>query len=388
MSHALLVFGWRTALLALVSTQVLILACSLLKATRNRPANRILAALLTVIVGLLTPFTIGFAGFYDAWPWLSFAPFAIPLAVGPLVYAYAFALITGAPPRRLSLHLAPAAVQFAYQATCFALPLDLKNGWNGSVHTRWIDPLVSLAAIGSLTAYARRSLRLLRQYRQTLGDIVSDENRYAAHWLRNFLIAVVAVLGAEVAFQGWELVFGRLNYFDVFGLYVLIGFFGLYLAVEGWRHAEFAFPHLTAPAEAGASTTAPEKDWATLGARWAARVKAEQWWADPDLSLPQLAARLGVNTHHLSRALNEGLGTNFATFINTLRSQAVADALAAGSNEELLTLALDAGFSSKASFNRCFKAAFDVTPSTFRQQLNVSKAKDLTLDPVLRRAEG
>lgn len=51
-----------------------------------------------VIVGVLTPFTIGFAGAYDAWPWLSFAPFAVPLAVGPLLYGYANALTGGRTP--------------------------------------------------------------------------------------------------------------------------------------------------------------------------------------------------------------------------------------------------------------------------------------------------
>lgn len=59
----MLVFGWRTAVLALVSVQVLLLAVALASTPRNQPANRCLAALIVVLVGMLTPYTIGFAGF-------------------------------------------------------------------------------------------------------------------------------------------------------------------------------------------------------------------------------------------------------------------------------------------------------------------------------------
>jgi len=75
-----LVFGWRTAVLALASAQVLALSLALSFAPQNQPANRLLASLGVVLVGILTPYTIGFAGAYDAWPQLSFAPFSIPLS--------------------------------------------------------------------------------------------------------------------------------------------------------------------------------------------------------------------------------------------------------------------------------------------------------------------
>lgn len=386
-----LLFGWRTAILGLVSGQVLLIAIALLQPARNRLANRILAALLVVVVGLLTPFTIGFAGFYDAFPWLSFAPFAIPLAVGPLVYGYSHALITGAAARRFRWHLAPAATQFIYLCVCFALPLRDKNAWD-ALTSAWADPLISSAAIASLAIYAVLSLRLLSRYRAGLGEVVADESRYAARWLGRALAAVLVVVGVEVGYQTWEFVFGRLTYFSVLGLYFTFSALALYLAIEGWRHADLSFPRLN---EQGlAETTTPDsvsvpsrdKDWRDLGARWAARVQAEEWWRDPDLTLPSLAARLGVNTHHLSRGLNLGLGVNFATFINDLRAQAVAEALNAGQSEDLLTLALEAGFNSKASFNRAFRAALGVSPSTYRRRREVSKSEYLAAVSKVRRA--
>jgi AraC-like DNA-binding protein len=387
MASPTLVFGWRTAVLTLVSAQVLVIVAGLLGATRNRLANRLLAALLMVVVGLITPFTLGFAGFYDAFPWLSFAPFAIPLAVGPLVYAYVTALITGAAPKRLRWHLAPALAQFAYLGVCFTLPLRMKNAWD-HLTTGVMDPLVSTAAILGLASYALLSMRRLAVYRRQLGEVVADEGRYAARWLRKALTAVLIVLAVETGYQAWEFAVAPLNYFGVFGLYLALCGLALYLGIEGWRHAELNFPHLSEPVDQGAVPVGHNKDWRSLAERWAARAEAEGWYRDPDLTLGGVAARLGINTHYLSRGLNQGLGMNFASVINQMRSRAVAFALDEGRPEDLLTLALEAGFNSKASFNRAFMATFGQSPSAYRRRLDASKSKESLSLPKSRRVRG
>jgi AraC-like DNA-binding protein len=386
MTSQTLVFGWRTAILTVVSGQALIIAALLFQTARNRLANRMLAVLLIVVVGVLTPFTIGFAGFYDRFPWLSFAPFAVPLAVEPLVYGYATALISSAPPRGFACHLGPGVAQFAYQGVCFLLPLKAKTRWD-DISEPWADPLISVAVLASLAAYTLMSLSALRRYRAFLGGVIADEQRYAARWLRNALRAVIVILVVEAGYQAWEFAFGKLTYFGVFGLYLTLAAVTLYLAMEGWRHAELPFPALSAPGTpAPAPSPGREKDWSVLGRVWANRVQAEGWWRDPDLSLADLAARLAVNTHHLSRGLNEGLGVNFASFINGLRAEAVAQALKAGRPEDLLGLALEAGFNSKASFNRAFKAALGVSPSDYRRAHGVSKPENSSAARVVRRA--
>lgn len=128
---------------------------------------------------------------------------------------------------------------------------------------------------------------------------------------------------------------------------------------------------------AGESEAAPEparatpaRDWQETGADWAARIETQGWALDPDIDLAGLARLLGTNTAYLSRALNEGLGVNFATFVNGLRSRAVMQAIAAGDRRDVLTLALDAGFSSKASFNRAFAATAGMTPSAWRKHVS------------------
>lgn len=362
-----LAFGWRTALLLVAFLQLLLIASALLRPLENRASNRTLAALLVVLAGIITPWMIGFAGFYDQWQWLSFVPVAITLAVAPLFWLYVHALLKGRWPERGVWHLAPALAQFAYLATCFVLlPLPVKDAWLG-LQAPAYGAITGLGVIIGLAAYGRASLALITRYRAELSQQVADEHRYALGWLGQAMAALFILLPVWTLFGVWDFIV-PLGYAGLMGLYVAIAAIALFLGVQGLRHADRRFPM---PAVAPVDS-APERDWAALGQEWAATTRAQRWHADPDLSLALLARRLGTNTGYLSRALNEGLGVNFSTFVNRLRCEAVAEALAAGRDDDLLDLALEAGFSSKASFNRAFRAEYGCTPSQFRQS-RVSK---------------
>ena len=378
-----LYFGWRVALLGLASAQLLTLAVAVSRQDANRTANRVLAAVLVVLTGVLTPYSIGFAGAYDAWRWLTFAPFALTLALPPLLFGYTHALVRGRLPDRFGLHLAPAALQLAYFLVCFVLPLDAKWDWYTGGHARFVNPVFEVALLVSLGVYAALSLRRLGDYRRDLAEARSDDDRFAAAWLSRVIVALVAVLAIYAAFTVWDWISGGIDYFQETGLYLSLAGIGLYLGVEGWRHAALRFP---VPVPTAATETAAGPDWVAVAADADARVREAGWAREPDLSLPVLARRLGTNTGRLSRTINQGLDVNFSAWINGLRAEAVATALDEGSGEDLLTLAFDAGFSSKASFNRAFHARYGVAPSRYRRR--VSDHDFLASGTELRRAPG
>ena len=376
-----LYFGWRVALLGLASVQLLTIAVAVSRQDANRTANRMLAAVLVVLTGVITPYSIGFAGAYDAWRWLTFAPFALTLALPPLLFGYTHALVRGRLPDRFGLHLVPVALQLAYFLVCFALPLDARWDWYTGGHARFVSPLFEVALLVSLSVYAALSLRRLSAYRRDLAEARSDDDRFAAAWLSRVIVALVAVLAIYAAFTVWDWISGGIDYFQETGLYLCLAGIGLYLAVEGWRHAGLRFP---VPAPTSTLETAAGPDWPAVAADFDARVREAGWAREPDLSLPVLARRLATNTGRLSRTINQGLGVNFSAWINGLRAEAVATALDSGSQEDLLTLAFDAGFSSKASFNRAFHARYGVAPSRYRRR--VSDHDFLRPTPEVRRA--
>lgn len=357
-------FGWRTALLLVLFVQLLLLAAALLRVIQNRSANRTMAALLIVLAGVITPWIIGFAGFYDKWMWLTFAPLQINLAVAPLFYLYAHALLTGGWPPHGRWHLAPAIAQFLFYLGSFLLPFDAKMQW-AELAFSTIDLITGIGIIAGFGYYASASIYLLRAYRRALASARSDGHRYAARWLERAIAALALLMLVWTVYLVWDWIL-PLGYTGLMGLYVAIGSFALYLGIEAWRHAALPFPTLQS-LQATADNLSPPRDWTALGKTWADRVRQEGWAIDPELSLATLARKLGTNSGHLSRAINEGLGINFSTFINNLRAARVAEMLVEGRQDDLLDLAMEAGFSSKASFNRAFTASFGISPSAWRK---------------------
>lgn len=361
-------FGWRTAVLSVAVVQLLLLAAALPRVIANRAANRTLAILLLTMALMVMPWLIGFAGFYDKWMWLTFAPFQITLAVAPLGWLYLRAMTEGALPAGWRRHLGPSAVQALYLITCFALPFEAKMAWaeRSSASYQVITSVVLLAQMGW---YGRDAALRLRTYRAALGDHVADTHRFAARWLGAALLALGVLFAVWAAYLVWDLA-SPLGYRGLMGLYMALAAVSLYLGIEGWRHAALTFPRLS---ELGTEPVPEGRDWASQGREWAEQVRQNGWARDPDLTLAVLARRLGTNTGYLSRAINSGLGTNFASFIAAQRAEAVAARLHQGDSADLLSIALEEGFGSKASFNRAFTAALGEAPSAYRRRVSKSE---------------
>jgi AraC-like DNA-binding protein len=365
-------FGPWSTLLGIGVVFGALVAALLLLTRENRIANRLLAALMLVFALKLLPYVLGFAGYYDAYPWLSFAPFDLGLAAGPLLYLHVVRLAAASMPPRWGWHLLPGAAQFLYQALLFALPLPTRDRWNDTVHRHWIDPADTQLELLSFAIYLWLAIRAYRAYQAWLDAHLSNREAFRIPWLRNVLAAFALAWPAWAAYEVLSLAVG-FDYFQRIPLYVGFTALVFYLGLEGWRHADTRYPQPTAaPATPPVLDEPPGRDWRAQGEAWLTRIRAEDWWRDPDLGLERLAQHLGTNTAYLSRALNEGLGNSFNEAINGLRVDEVCAQLQSGNPRPLLDLALEAGFNSKTSFNRCFKARTGLTPSRYRAQRGAS----------------
>lgn len=97
-------------------------------------------------------------------------------------------------------------------------------------------------------------------------------------------------------------------------------------------------------------------------------MKKEKLYLNPELHITDVAIKLKMHTHQLSKLLNIKLEKNFFEFINEYRVEEFKKLVANPKNKHIsiLGLALDSGFNSKASFNRIFKNSTGLTPSEFK----------------------
>lgn len=365
------IFLWRAAnmysgaangaLLACCGLNLVVAASLWTSARETGPARR-LALALAVLTGMMLVYPLGWTGKSEVSPSVAFFPFNIPLALGPLLHSYVTSLATGKPPRRELLHFVPAAILLAYLLVSLGLPAELRAEWKDSSHDKWVKPFIEAAVLVSLGGYGLASLALLGEYRSFISNTRSDADRFATRWIRLVLVGLMLTLCLLAAARIYSWTVGEL---DGTALMLWLAVLSAWLAVEGWRQSDRRYPAMQVLAEADSTS----RDWSVLGERWREQTEAAGWWRDEQLTLADLARHVGTNSGYLSRAINDGLGINFNEMINRMRALEVARRIDSGTADNLTRAALEAGFSSKATFNRAFRAACGMSPSEWRRRI-------------------
>ncbi|TGM03168.1 AraC family transcriptional regulator [Leptospira barantonii] len=96
-------------------------------------------------------------------------------------------------------------------------------------------------------------------------------------------------------------------------------------------------------------------------------MKTDKPYLDSEFSLDHLADRLNFPRAHITQALSEILETNFYNFVNEYRVNEFIRLVDSSPEEKIavLSLAFDAGFNSKSTFNQSFKRITGTTPSLY-----------------------
>jgi AraC-like DNA-binding protein len=97
--------------------------------------------------------------------------------------------------------------------------------------------------------------------------------------------------------------------------------------------------------------------------------QVEKIYRNGRMSLDSLAERLGLQPHQLSAIVNSRLGRSFTELVADYRVEEIKKRLSDPAEKaNILNIAYDAGFGTKASFNRIFKERTGLTPSEFRRK--------------------
>ena len=107
-------------------------------------------------------------------------------------------------------------------------------------------------------------------------------------------------------------------------------------------------------------------------------METDRVYRELGLGIGDLSTRINVPEHQLRALINKGLGyRNFAAFLNQYRLSEAKTALADAEQARtpILTIAMDAGYASLATFNRAFKAEEGVTPSEYREKALLNAAQ-------------
>lgn len=356
----------------------------LLFSRHEKTASLYLAGFFLCIALSAGPQVIGYAGLYDRLPGLTYFPvFYVTLWFGPLLYLHGYKLMRGGPLGWRVYLLIPGVIQIIYYLWAF---FGLGTGWsdyqakwayNGAVHQPYVAPVDTFLSLGLLAFALIAVWRLLKSYNTYLDNTQSQAIDFDPIWLRRIILG--AVIGGVIYFIG-EIVSllnpGNFRIFFVFQLAVLL--ITAWLAIEAIFRLNRAFPKLpdinvtTELVESAENTLSPTVETSAqegLAALIKNKVVSEDWFLESQISIRDLAKRLGTNESYISRALNQDIGESFNRFINKHRVEH-AKALIQAGDGSMLMIALDSGFNSKATFNRVFQNIAGQTPSAFKKSQN------------------
>lgn len=150
----------------------------------------------------------------------------------------------------------------------------------------------------------------------------------------------------------------------------------VFLAFGAWLALRLlpVSPPLAAPKPVLATAMSPAPgEEARLAERLRVLVEVERVHLEPDLTFADFARRMGAPEKTVRVFINHRLGhDHFRAFLNVPRVAEARRRLAdpAHAGDKLITIALDSGFASLASFNRAFQAVEGRPPSAFRLPRN------------------
>jgi AraC-like DNA-binding protein len=193
-----------------------------------------------------------------------------------------------------------------------------------------------------------------------------------SRWLNRILkayryMSLFILLAGLIEFYFFDYAFSRYSDFPVFITLAIVTY---WLGLEGFARRKLPLPLYRIPKKE------PEAYHPIQGAVHQI-MQEQEAFKNPNLSLPILAAELDIPPYQLTQYLNDIEKKNFNDFVNMYRVEAVKKAFTDPENAHLslLGIAFDAGFNSKATFNRAVKKATGLTPGALRKKIMEDLAK-------------
>ncbi|RDC65665.1 helix-turn-helix domain-containing protein [Adhaeribacter pallidiroseus] len=320
----------------------------LLTTKKQQPSHYWLGWLLLGLTLQITDYFLSRSGIYYRNRWLYFSPFFFSWSFGPLIYFYVKSRVQKI--NRISYwHFVPVMVQGIFYLLLVFQPLSVKADFWISVHKPYTRYLEHYGACLSVLCYGISSI--------TFGGISKERDSRHYYFLCGLILFYI-VAAIDPLFNHLYLEPTAPKFYLTA---LVLPLFMYSLALYGLLRK----PTILIRKKAANSSVDKDKLDQVIKVMHEAKL-----YKNPDLSLPILAQQIGLPTNELSRIINSGLQKTFADFVNDFRIAEVKERMLKAEDERfsLLGLALDAGFSSKTTFNRVFKERTGMAPKFFKKE--------------------
>lgn len=404
-------FHWdiRSVLLAVASFHAVVVSILLFIRYHRRTylSDRLLAFFLISISATLSEQIAGWLKLYVGQG-LTFFPFGEAFLFAPLAYLYVCSITNSEYrwQRKSWLHLIPAAIYFAVHFLVWFHPVPEKQLWiQWLAEKHWFE-LEGYGSVVVFSLYLFKTIYRYRAYLKWLPNEYANPEKYKLYWLGNFIVLlglyylIFLGFGITASYYGW------LDYGIQFWQYLILAIIIYYISITGYAYVQkyaVAFDlddqalsenpdngltlhfaplsglpkafNALSPADDAQGTPqllgSELADISIVKQKLLQHLQDNRPYLDAEITLSQLAAQLDKPPYLITQAIKSTTAKNFNDLINGYRVQAVIEKLKNGEHKTktLLGIAYDCGFNSKATFNRVFKKAKNISPKAFVESL-------------------
>lgn len=332
----------------------------------ERLSDRLLAFVLLFLVIEIQDYTFGFSGINFLWEVMNGFPRHTALAFAPTIYLYLLSQVNREfrLEKKHLLYYIPYTIYFLINIFIFLNGATFVKNMQVSQLAFWLGWLEQISLYVLYVYFFRKSLIVYNDYKSWTTTQFSNVESISFKWIRNFIYLIIAGESIRAVWNIADYIID-MPYEQDWWWHLFIVAVICYISINGYfqrqpRQLTFAgidkdVQDLEPAVEV--KVEKQTKDFSHLIPKIEKQFVEEEIYLDPELTLTQLALKLRTNGALLSAAINQTYLKNFNDFVNEFRIKAYQEAIKQpeNSNYTKLSIALDCGFNSKATFNRALK---------------------------------
>ncbi len=370
-------FSLFDLLLLIGMTQGLITSVLLIRSKKNQRSNKYLALAIISFCLLSSKMLLNTLGLTQTH-YFRYFPLGIEYAIAPFLYFYVVSLIT--PDFKFNkkhlFHFVPFLLFQSYAFFIYFNVIGLESfaGQDMLVQNYWYQPIKKwedYLVIISIGAYLGLGFYKLKLYRQKLKDTISDNTFPSFGWLKNIFI-LTSILGLIILVNLLLDTFFDLKnnyYFHWQAQYLYMAFIIYYLGFVGYQQPDFDIQDIDKSQKPNKQIT--DEKFTSIKVKLSKALEQDKVFLNPTLNAKDLAKKLSISQANLSVVVNQAFNKNFRDLINHYRLEEFKTKLKQTDNSHLsiLSMALESGFNSEASFYRIFKKQTGMSPKEYVRNL-------------------
>lgn len=335
----------------------------------------------------LTDFIIGFLGFYDLYPSITFFPFDNPFAVLASTYLYFISIKAERPlpVSKMMVHTLAPAFFYLFHFSVLSIPTVQKNLFISNFYFPF------LVYIEQLSYYILGAYYLLKIH-QILKNKSAESSTSKTQPIRTTTLpfiyyALVVYFLIDFLYACFK-TFNGIDFESEYYIYLLRGMFLTYVCLTTLVQGTTGMPIEINNLYELKTEKYSKEDSQKLKQELLNFIHTNKPYLNSSLSLNQFAKDFGKSVHQVSYIINQELQSNFNDLVNKYRIETLLEKIKDPANGHLtlLGMAYECGFNSKSTFNRAFKKVTGMTPSSYLDSLPLISSPALstpvTLPPI------